>query len=814
MADNIDVTPGSGKTIAADDIGGVLHQRVKLAIGDDGSNDGDVSAANPMPVDGSGVTQPVSGTITANAGTNLNTSALALETGGNLAGATTSLAVIDDWDESDRAKVNPIAGQAGVQGGSGTVSATTQRVVLATDVALPAGTNAIGKLSANSGVDIGDVDVTSSALPTGASTSAKQDTIIGHVDGIETLLGTIDADTSALAATDFATEAKQDDIITAIGSIPGGGVQYTEGDTDASITGTAILWEDGSNTLKTVNATDRLPVDIGSATVTVDASDIQIGAVEIKNSSDDTRATVGASGLYVDVQGAGLTALQLIDDAVYVDDADWTDNTSKHLLVGGVYQSTPHTVTDGDVTPFLTDENGRLETTASIDTTGLATSAKQDTIIGHVDGIETLIGTTNTTLTTIDGRVDGIEGLLGTTNTNTGASTTALQIIDDWDESDRAKVNLIAGQAGVQGGAGAVSATTQRIAIATDANSVSVGNALGSEAYTRGGFTELSGLSSASNGSSLMPATDVSAYKWVSVHITSISATALFEGSNDNFASSIIPVTLNRISQTLATPATDTTAADIYAGPVQFRYMRIRQSGAGAIAAVVELYTSPTAPLTISGQVAINGTQASNVAQIAGTTTAVNTGTANNGTLRVTLATDIALPAPGVAATSLGKSEDAAAASGDTGIAVFGVRNDALTAAQTNATGDYGSPSIDTSGILITAGAPRALKGRQVTTITSSTSETTIVTAVASTFLDMYGLILTNTSATVTKVSIRDATAGGTISVFEVPATETRGFMLPLDSAVPQAAVNNNWTAQCGTSVAALEVTVLYVKRV
>lgn len=48
----------------------------------------------------------------------------------------------------------------------------------------------------------------------------------------------------------------------------------------------------------------------------------------------------------------------------------------------------------------------------------------------------------------------------------------ALQVIDDWDESDRAKVNPIVGQAGVQGGAGAVSATTQRVAIATDANAV------------------------------------------------------------------------------------------------------------------------------------------------------------------------------------------------------------------------------------------------------------------------------------------------------------------------------------------------------
>lgn len=37
MADNIDITPGSGKTIAADDISGVLHQRVKISLGADGA---------------------------------------------------------------------------------------------------------------------------------------------------------------------------------------------------------------------------------------------------------------------------------------------------------------------------------------------------------------------------------------------------------------------------------------------------------------------------------------------------------------------------------------------------------------------------------------------------------------------------------------------------------------------------------------------------------------------------------------------------------------------------------------------------------
>lgn len=48
----------------------------------------------------------------------------------------------------------------------------------------------------------------------------------------------------------------------------------------------------------------------------------------------------------------------------------------------------------------------------------------------------------------------------------------AVAVIDDWDETDRAKVNPIVGQAGVEGGAGASTALTQRVAIATDANAV------------------------------------------------------------------------------------------------------------------------------------------------------------------------------------------------------------------------------------------------------------------------------------------------------------------------------------------------------
>jgi hypothetical protein len=104
MADNLGYTEGAGSEVATDDVGGIQYQRIKLTLGADGVNDGDVSSSNPMPVaaygeliqaieamrmaihtltrtiglaqvnpltgrmlvDPSGVTSPVSGTVSAN----------------------------------------------------------------------------------------------------------------------------------------------------------------------------------------------------------------------------------------------------------------------------------------------------------------------------------------------------------------------------------------------------------------------------------------------------------------------------------------------------------------------------------------------------------------------------------------------------------------------------------------------------------------------------------------------------------------------------------------------------------------------------
>lgn len=49
MPDNVGYTPGAGATIAADDVGGALYQRIKVTHGADGVAV-DVSPANPLPV--------------------------------------------------------------------------------------------------------------------------------------------------------------------------------------------------------------------------------------------------------------------------------------------------------------------------------------------------------------------------------------------------------------------------------------------------------------------------------------------------------------------------------------------------------------------------------------------------------------------------------------------------------------------------------------------------------------------------------------------------------------------------------------------
>jgi hypothetical protein len=158
MTDNVAISAGTGTSVATDDIGGVHYQRVKLALGADGTAN-DASA-------GAGAV-----------GTGTQRTTLASDDP-----AVVSLAVIDDWDESDRAKVNPIVGQAGIAAGAGAVGATVPRVTLASD----------------------DPAVASLAL---AATAAKQDTAAGYLSTIATAASSSDPTLVALGQSEYETVA-------------------------------------------------------------------------------------------------------------------------------------------------------------------------------------------------------------------------------------------------------------------------------------------------------------------------------------------------------------------------------------------------------------------------------------------------------------------------------------------------------------------------------------------------------------------------------------------------------------------------------
>lgn len=98
------------------------------------------------------------------------------------------------------------------------------------------------------------------------------------------------------------------------------GTEYTEGDTDASITGTAILWEDGSDTLRAVSAAKPLPVGDAGGTLSVDDGGASL-SVDGPLTDTELRATpieVDGSGVTQPVSGTFWQATQPVSIAATV----------------------------------------------------------------------------------------------------------------------------------------------------------------------------------------------------------------------------------------------------------------------------------------------------------------------------------------------------------------------------------------------------------------------------------------------------------------------------------------------------------------
>lgn len=91
----------------------------------------------------------------------------------------------------------------------------------------------------------------------------------------------------------------------------GGGTQYTEGDTDASITGTALMWEDAANTLRAASAAKPVPVEItdNSNTVSADIGSIKTAVEIIDNAISGNEMQVDIVSGSVDTELPSAAAL-------------------------------------------------------------------------------------------------------------------------------------------------------------------------------------------------------------------------------------------------------------------------------------------------------------------------------------------------------------------------------------------------------------------------------------------------------------------------------------------------------------------------
>lgn len=210
----------------------------------------------------------------------------------------------------------------------------------------------------------------------------------------------------------------------------GGGTQYTEGDTDATIVGNAMMMEVAANTLQPVQGTvadgllvnlgannDVVVTNAGTFVVQVDGSAL----TALQNIDTDLTTVIGhvdgIEGLLTTIDadtGSIMTAVQLLDDAIVADDAAFTPATTKVMMAGFEYDDTgTDSVDEGDA--------------------GAARiSANRNVYIQIRDGAGNERGA-----------AVNASNQLSVVEASAASALTALQIMDDWDNtaSDGASVS-------------------------------------------------------------------------------------------------------------------------------------------------------------------------------------------------------------------------------------------------------------------------------------------------------------------------------------------------------------------------------------
>jgi hypothetical protein len=386
VADNTTLNAGTGgDVVASDDIGpGVKYQRVKVTLGADGVNDGDVASGNPMPVN-------VSSALPAGTNNIGDVDVLSLP---SLAAGTNNIGDVDVLT------VNGVAPAFG----SGVRGATVQRVTIATDDSVPvtgtfwqATQPVSGTVTANLAAgtnNIGDVDVltvngVAPAFGTGVRDATVQRVTIATDDvvpvsdngGSLTIDGTVTANLAA-----GTNNIGDVDVLTVPAplSTTGGGTEAAALRVTIANDSTGVVSVDDNGGSLTVDGT----VALAAGTANIGDVDVLTVPAPLSTTGNGTAATALRVTIASDTTGL----LDIEGDLAH----DAPDSTSKPVKIGAkaiAHGANPTAVAAADRTDLYANRHGVLWTLG-----GHPNIITRSVRIADADGAQTdasIVGTIN-----------------------------------------------------------------------------------------------------------------------------------------------------------------------------------------------------------------------------------------------------------------------------------------------------------------------------------------------------------------------------------------------------------------------------------
>lgn len=534
----------------------------------------------------------------------------------------------------------------------------------------------------------------------------------------------------------------------------GGGVQYTEGDVDASITGTAVMWEDTSDTLRAVSAAKPLPVNI------------------VAGSSSGTEYTEGAAAA-TNPAGGALIAVSISSPSAEVTSGQnvaLRATPKGELYVSSVIDQNLITlsdsVTSGTVIPagsFLmgfksgTSQWARVRMEAD-NADGIAVDT-----MGHLQVLGHTLGFNGTSWDRIRGDVSNgldvdVTRVQGTVAISVAAGASTIAKAEDVASADAdvgvpamaVRKATPANTSGTDGDYEMLQMSAGRLwtSAIIDTALPSGTNAIGKLAANSGvtiGAVEIAASQTLAtvtsltqmNGQAIAMGTGVRSAGTQRVTIAtddlvpvSLAAGASSIGKAEDSASADLDVGVPAMAVRKATPANTSGTDGDY---------EMLQMSAGRLWASAVIDTALPAGTNAIGKLAANS--------------GVDIGDV-----------DVTSIIPGTGATNLGKAEDAVAGSGDVGVMALAVRAD--TAAATAANGDYVPLLTDSEGKLhITKIQSDRVATPTLSNVAGSATSVTILSSNTS----RRQVVLVNDSSAICYVKF-GATASTTSYTVQMPA--------------------------------------------